>query len=492
MNGKVQPIGASRYRTLGRNVALKHVAETSRLFQIMFFLVVARRFGPTGLGDITLLLMIGSVAALVFGDLGLNVTVIARMSGSAEPARSNIASAGLLWKTVLSILSFIAMIAAMALWVRVGTWSEILAAALISCGSIWHEFIAALTNGMNRFEVEAWFRPLYRALVYGSGAAVCLFSGLEPALWCMGVAAIVVSSFGLGYVSGRLVQLEFPASLNVRLLRESVPVWITQLSQLTFFKLDIVLLGILHVGVRETGWYAGAWKIVDVLTTVPALLAGAVLPLISGDSPGTDASAIAPGYLKAMYALPFLFVLPLAVGANWVSRVLYGTAFVATARSLGVLVWALVPIGIHSFLANVAVATNRQYEAAKAGAFAASVGLAAAALLVPRLGYEWMAIISLAANFLFGLLLVVRFRDVTGSMQISVGLKALASALSVYAASLMFVHDIPAPVLMIGAAGSYGVMLLLLGVVTFKDVSRGWRVVGARVSSRSAERISAA
>src|SRR5260370_25761217 len=84
------PAQAGRhFRRLGRNVLLKCMGETPRLFQMAFFVVAARRFGPAALGSLTALMMIGSGIGLLFGDLGINTTMIARMSGGRVDARES-------------------------------------------------------------------------------------------------------------------------------------------------------------------------------------------------------------------------------------------------------------------------------------------------------------------------------------------------------------------------------------------------------------------
>ncbi len=128
----------------------------------------------------------------------------------------------------------------------------------------------------------------------------------------------------------------------MHLLRDSLPVWVTQLAQLSYLRFDIVILGFVHVATREIGWYAAAWKIADVLSVVPALLSGAALPLISGGEQ-SSVPVIAPRYLKLMYVLPFLFALPLAIGAGWITRLFYGVSFTGTPEVLRILVWAVVP-----------------------------------------------------------------------------------------------------------------------------------------------------
>jgi O-antigen/teichoic acid export membrane protein len=477
------------HRAVGRNVLLKNLAEGSRLFQMMFFIVIARRFGPDGLGDLTVLLMIGSVMGLIFGDLGINTTMIARMNAAAGAARERIASTALFWKVVLSAISFALMIAAMRLAVHFGTWPEVLAVALISVGAIWLEFLSALTNGVNRLAAEARLRHAYRATVYGGGAVLAFFAGLAGVLIFMAVATAAVLLLAFLLIRARVAPAVLlpAAGLVPCFLREAAPVWITQVAQLTYLKLDVVVLGVLHVAAQEVGWYAAGWKIVDLLTTIPALLAAAVLPLISGALPDTDASVIAPGYLKVMYVLPFFFALPLATGAGWITRLLYGNEFAGTAAVLCVLVWALVPICVHSFLANLAVATRRQAEAAKFGAATALLGLAAAVFFVPRFGYQAMAVVSLVANSLFAIAMVRQFRNVTESAHVALALKSLLGALAVYGLSLVFAKDVPGLLLSLCVILGYGFALMLLGVVSLRDFSRGWRFAGSLLSGRTSE-----
>lgn len=488
----MKAVPRSHYHALGRNVLWKNLAETSRVFQMVFFVVVARRFGPAELGDLTVLLMVGSVIGLVFGDLGINTTMIAKMNGSRGRERRLVVSAGLFWKVVLTVLSFFLMMVSMRVSLRLGGWSEIFAVAVISCGSLWHEFTVALTNGVNRLDAEAWIRPVYRAVVYGGGALACLSLSFVGVLTWMAGGSVVVLTIVFAFVRKRVIPVGL--GLNGRVadfLKDSVPVWVTQVSQLTYLKLDLVILGLVHVAARETGWYAAGWKIVDVLSVVPALLTGAALPLISGALPETNASAIAPVYLKAMYVLPFFLVLPLAIGADWVTRVLFGAAFSGTPDVLRLLVWALVPVSIHSFLGSLAVAIGRQREAAKLGAAAAGMGILAAFVLVPRFGYQYMALISLAVNSAFGVAMIIRFRDVTRSAHVSLGVKSLLSALTVFGLSFLLSRDVSAILLMASSLIIYSLMLMFLGVVTFKDLGRSWRFVGSLLWGRSVQRIGA-
>lgn len=487
-DSSLQSAGKERhFRALGRNVLLKNISETSRLFQMAFFVVIARRYGPAALGNLTVLLMIGSGVGLLIGDLGINTTTIARMGGSTKSEQREIVSQALFWKGVLCLVALVVMCSGMYVTKRSGTPLEIVWVALISLGVLWMEFLSALTNGVNRLDAEAWLRIVYRGVVYGGGAIVAYFVDLPGDMAYMAISTLAVVAVAFVLLEKRLVSLKICVPQNASLLWESVPVWVTQLAQLTYLKLDVVILGLLHVAAQETGWYAAAWKIADVLTALPSLLSAAALPLICGALPETNVFTIAPKYLKTMYILPFLFVLPLSIGAEWITGLLYGNGFVGTPRVLQILIWAIVPIFVHSFLVIVALATHRQSEAAKFAAATSILGILAAVFLVPQLGYQAMAVICLVANSIFASVMVYRFRNVTASTQWGVFLKCLGSALGIYGFCVVAHRALHPLLLILGGTMAYCVALLIVGVVSLRSVSQAWQFIGSLFWNRPAD-----
>jgi O-antigen/teichoic acid export membrane protein len=482
----------THFRALGINVILKNVGELSRLFQMFFFIVVARRFGPVLLGDLSVLLMIGSSVGMFIGDLGINTTMIARVNGSASLQRAKIVAESVFWKTFLGLGSVATMLVVMLLTGTTKSWIDMLAISVISLGSVWLDFLAAITNGLNRLDAEVWLRAAYRGLVYGLGAIFALFFSLSHDLLAMAFAALGVLLASYLVVGKLLIPLPFRWTSSYSLLRESLPVWVTQLAQLTFLRFDLVILGLLHVVAREIGWYSAGWKVVDALTTVPASMAAAALPLMSVGARGSNIAAIAPRYLKAAYVLPLFVVLPLTIGADGLSKLLYGPGFSGTPHILRLLAWALIPIFIHAFLSTVAVAAGRQSQAARMAAITSVLGLTAAIMLVPKFGYQYMAIVCLTANSLYAAAMVYRFRDLTHSMHVLTAIKSLASALAIFAVCLFFLKNVPWALLVIGGMLAYSLSLVTFGVVNLGHVGQAWRFFSSLLFKRPAGQTSPA
>jgi O-antigen/teichoic acid export membrane protein len=408
------------------------------------------------------------------------------MNNRKLPEQIRVGSEALFWKSLLTLAAFFLMWAGMLLTRTSPSWIETLSIALISLGALWLEFFCALTNGVNRLDFEVWLRIGYRGCVYGVGSLFALYGNLIAALIYMAAATVAVLTIVFVIFKNRVVPIRmiFRPIVGSTFLKESIPVWVTQLAQLTYLKFDVVILGLLHVAALYTGWYAAAWKIADVLTAVPMLMAAAALPLLSGVSPDKNVSLIAPRYLKVIYIIPILIALPLSLGAKWIIHLLYGDSFAGAPLILSILVWALVPIFVHSFLAVVAVATRRQAEAAKMAAVTSIVGILGAILLVPRVGYVAMAVVCLVANSIFACGMLYRFRNVTQSAQVVTGMKSLLSALAIYAFCLRFLFLTHPLLLSFGATVAYCFLMVCLGVVNLKHLSQSWGFFANILSKR--------
>jgi O-antigen/teichoic acid export membrane protein len=436
---------------------------------MVFFMIVARRFGPVGLGKLTVLLMIGSAVGLFVADMGINTNIISKMSAVETAVQQSIASEALRWKIIMGSVSFSLMTLIMYATGSSRSMIEILAVGVISLGGVAVEFLAALMNGINRFDSEAWLRIVYRGCVFGSACLIAFAASLSAALLYMAVLSVVVVGTAFLLFSRFLLHLNlefsFPGWL---LLRQSCPVWVTQLAQMTYLKFDVVILGLLHVAALQIGWYAAAWKIVDVLTAIPAILAISALPLLNMRSP----SSSAPQYLKIVYVLPYLFVLPIAIAAPWIMTSLYGRSFIEGTKILQILVWALVPIFVHTFLAVLALATHRQVVAAKLAATASGLGLVAGIIMVPLFGYEVMAVICLVANSLFASAMIFEFRHSTNAGEYATGLKSLVSALAIFAICRILSDHMHPVILALGGTCAYATAAWMWGIVSPAQLRR--------------------
>ncbi len=188
-----------------------------------------------------------------------------------------------------------------------------------------------------------------------------------------------------------------------RLLRETLPFAAAAAVGIIYFREALILMSFLSTG-RETGYYSAAFKIVEVLTTVPWLLAASGLPIL--------ARAARDDSVRLSYAVQRLFEVGLILGvwmsASTIVGAKLGIDVVAGAEfhpAIGVLEIQALAI-VTSFIAAIlgyALLSLRQYrQLLRANALAVLIVTVLSFLLIPAYGARGAAIAPTVAEACLG------------------------------------------------------------------------------------------
>jgi O-antigen/teichoic acid export membrane protein len=203
--------------------------------------------------------------------------------------------------------------------------------------------------------------------------------------------------------TGGAGNMEYP-SLAVtsppRLLRESWPLFVNQLLQGLFFKIDGMLLPGL-AGLRSAGAYAAAYKVIEGLGVISSSSTLAIFPRLArwAASPTTG--------LAVAYRLSLRFLLqiavPLAVGAALLAEpivtLVAGRGFLPeSALALTLLAWFLPFSFANGLTQYVLIAVGRQRFLTGAFLAAFAFNLAANLALIPRFGFVGAAWVTVASE----------------------------------------------------------------------------------------------
>jgi O-antigen/teichoic acid export membrane protein len=186
----------------------------------------------------------------------------------------------------------------------------------------------------------------------------------------------------------------------LRLVRDSWPLFVNQLLQGLFFKIDGMLLPAL-AGPRPAGAYAAAYKVIEGQGVISSSFTLAVFPRLArwGESP-TDG-------LAAAYRLSLRFLLqvavPLAAGTALLSEpivaLLAGGEFLPeSAVALAVLAWFLPFSFANGLTQYVLIAVGRQRFLTYAFLVAFAFNLATNLALIPRFGFIGAASVTVASE----------------------------------------------------------------------------------------------
>jgi len=186
-----------------------------------------------------------------------------------------------------------------------------------------------------------------------------------------------------------IIKLEFDWLIWKDILSRSWPLAITIVLNLIYLRADTLILSLFRPS-AEVGLYGAAYKIIDVLTTIPFMFAGLILPILT-----TAWADNNQPYFKKVLQRSFDFMailaLPLVVGAQFlgqsIMRYVAGRDFTAAGPILQVLIFAVAAIFLGTMFSHAVVALDKQKKMIGFYIFTSLSALAAYLILIPRFSY---------------------------------------------------------------------------------------------------------
>jgi O-antigen/teichoic acid export membrane protein len=467
-----------RQATSARRVAQNYlsVSAANLLTRVISFFVVAyaaRVLGPRAYGSLT-----WAQAVYLFGtgfaDLGLwtlGVRTLAQDRDNVQRHVSNYMSL-----RALTALATASLLAAFAMVSRQSETTETLVLlyglSLLATGVLgdW------VFTGLERMEFVGTARILSQ-LIY-AGLVFAVVRGqqeilLFPAFMFVGLA---VSAVFLMAVFRRLYpscRFRPQPSAWPRLLREAFPLGVSVLVFQSYVLLPTLLVGWFK-GEAATGYYGGAFRIVQVVNQLLSLAVVALFPVVASRwkyAPET-VGMLLERILKVFLALGVpLAAGTLVIGPAMVELVL-GDQFSQSVIPLQIMVWNVVTMGISSVYAQLVLVMNgRQTEFLKVVCSGAVASVILDLLLVPRHSYVGAAIAWVLAEMVVWVVSYLLARQYVNIRVWPYLLKPMAAAAAM-AGLIGLLVSIGVPVLLcvpIGVA-LYGAVLVAMGGLDEQDL----------------------
>ena len=473
-------------RQSARRLAINALAPmAARVVEMAFALVYLRILGQAGTGTYQFVVVFTTYLDTVV-DFGLNTVVArdARRSGAAVPAIfRGVATLRLgLWLLGVPI---VAVVYGPALN-RTGLPPEAAAAGWLYFLALLPSLVARTASGLlwafERLELTALV-SLLSTLLRTVLNAVVLLAGF-------GLLGLASSSLLVNVVSAAVLVLLVVRTTPWRrrepgqvvgavarpagLLRESWPLFINQLLQGLFFKIDAALLPPL-AGVAAAGTYSAAYKVSEGTGVVSSNLTLALFPRLAA-----EAGASGGGLVRA-YRLSLRFLLqvgvPLAAGGALLSEgiisVVAGRGFLpGSAIALAILIWFVPFSYVNGLTQYVLIALGRQRLLTLAFLAAFAFNLGANVVLIPLYGYVGAAWVTVASE----VVLLVPFGWVAARAipEVSLAREALRPVVAtvLMAPVVWWLRDAVNPVVACAAgAAVYATALWAVGGITADEVA---------------------
>lgn len=309
----------------------------------------------------------------------------------------------------------------------------------------------------------------------------------------VGAAFVARMGLGLGWMLGALVlgnaltvlwnwllvrrlvdtSWRFDWDVWKKVVEHSWPIALSITFNLVYLKGDVIVLSLTRAQ-EDVGFYGAAYKILDVLTVIPIMFMGLVLPLLvkaraDGSEPEFKRILQRAFDFMAVMALPFVAG-TFAVGSD-LMRLVAGDAFAQSGPLLQILIVAAAMVFFGSLFGHAVIAVKKQKRMVWGYALDALFATVLYVLLIPVYGATAAAWVTVASEAFIAAATYVVVRRATGfTPGFGVALRAAAAAvgMGVFVALLPDTLHVLVKVL-IGAV-CYGGLILFLRAVTPETV----------------------
>jgi O-antigen/teichoic acid export membrane protein len=237
-------------------------------------------------------------------------------------------------------------------------------------------------------------------MFFGIAMAAWFNWGLFGILWSMAIANFL--SFVLSYYFSRpyaKIRLAFNWLIWKDILKRAWPFVLTIVLNLVYLRADILLLSLLKSPV-EVGLYGAAYKVIDVLVSVPFLIGGTVLPILTLRWQAKEYDKYQRAWQKIFNATALL-VWPVIIGvfvlATPIMTLVAGQDFILAGPILKILIIAVGGVFFSALFTYTMISFGYQRRLIGAYLFTALTSLILYFVLIPGYSYigaAWVTVYS--------------------------------------------------------------------------------------------------
>ncbi|OGL62675.1 hypothetical protein A3C09_02760 [Candidatus Uhrbacteria bacterium RIFCSPHIGHO2_02_FULL_47_44] len=320
--------------------------------------------------------------------------------------------------------------------------------------AIWRAALAELINRFVLLVTIAILAWLNFGVVAFTAAAI-----LANAIWFL-----VMIRFARPFVH---IRPRFEIETWKKIFLHSWPIAVSIIFNLMYLKGDILLLSLFR-SQTEVGLYGVAYRVIDILTVIPTMFMGLLLPSLTLAWTNGDHEQFR-SRLSRTFDLFMVFVIPVIAGAQILGvqliELIAGQGYEQGGAVLKVLILALFGVFVGTLFGHLVVALNKQRAMILGYAATAAVTLAGYLYVIPRFGMygaAWMTVFSEALIAIITFIVV--FRTSGALPHLRVFLKALFAALIMSSFLLLRPSVHVALDILFGALVYFAVMVLIRGI----------------------------
>ncbi len=252
---------------------------------------------------------------------------------------------------------------------------------------------------------------------------IAVFTAIRCNQGLLGIlVAIILSNvlhFTLHYLfSRKYVRIHWEIDFSVwkNIFHKTWPIAVTITFNLIYFKADMLILSIFK-SQEEVGIYGAPYKILEVLSTLPYLFSGIILPILTYNWAKNNKARFKEIFQNAFDTMS-LITFPMIAGtlilADQIMLFVAGEEFTDSSQVLRMLIFATGIIFIGNLFSHAIVAINQQKKVIPIYIATAILSLAGYLYFIPRYSIYGAAGMTIAAEFTISFLIFLMIYKKTG------------------------------------------------------------------------------
>lgn len=394
---------------IARNTGIQIIGKVVSTALALFSLALITRYlGQAGFGEYTTIINFLTLFA-VFADLGLTLVTVQLISGIDDKKKENKILNNLFTFRLVSIILFLALSPLILFFIPYSQAIKVgilITAPYFIFPALIQIIVGLLQKRLHMGRAVA-AELISRLVLVGSIILVWQYDrGLNGILLATVLSG--ATSFIFHYVFAKEFaefKLAWDFILWRKIIIQSWPLAVTIVLNLIYLRTDIIFLS-LYKSSSEVGLYGAAYKVIDVLTTVPFMFAGLILPIITKAWLEKRES-----YFKKTIQRSFDFMaisaIPLTVGGILLSRQIMvavaGSEFAESGRILNLLIVAVAFIFLGTMFSHAVIALDKQKKLIPFYLFTSISAFIGYIVLIPRYSYIGAAVVTIYSEALIGI-----------------------------------------------------------------------------------------
>ena len=396
-------------RKIAHNTLVQMVGKLiSTALGLFSLALITRYLGQEGFGDYTTVITYLTIFAVI-ADFGLTLVTVQMISPLKDPAEESRILGNLFGFRLVSVLAFIAL-APLVLFAMPYSQAVKLGVLLSAPYFIFPALIQVIVGLLQKklsMDRAALAEVLSRVVLVVAVVIAWKYNwGLNGIL----IATVIsgASSFILHYCLARKfasLKPRWEKAVWKNIIHRSWPLAITVVLNLIYLRADIIFLSLFKSS-AEVGLYGAAYKVVDVLTTLPFMFAGLILPILT-----TAWIEVRKEYFGQVMQKSFDFMaiiaIPLIIGGQLLAKpvmvAVAGSEFKDSGPVLGLLIIAVAAIFLGTMFSHAVIALDKQKKLIGFYVFTSVTSLVAYFLLIPRFSYFGAAAVTIYSELLIAI-----------------------------------------------------------------------------------------